>query len=230
MAGMAQQKMMQSMANKAIFEAAKQVEDQLDAELNRMDNMGEDDLEKLRAKRLAQMKAKHAATQENLAKGHGSYADIPDEKEFFAQAKRSKHIICHMYCPTTKRCEIVDRHLETLSKQHVEARFMRLNAEKSPFLVDRLGVWMMPTIILMTDNKTVDKIEGFDSLGGTENFSTKAMEWRLAQAKVIQCETTFDPNQDGWEESTPGPTYTKRIGKEERERGRYYDSGSDEDW
>ena len=43
----------------------------------------------------------------------------------------------------------------------------------------------MPTICLAKDGKTVDYIVGFDDLGGTQEFSTAVLEWRIAQARVI---------------------------------------------
>lgn len=49
----------------------------------------------------------------------------------------------------------------------------QINAEKSPFLVDRLKVWMLPTLALIRLQKTVDYVAGFDQLGGKDDFSTE---------------------------------------------------------
>ena len=35
---------------------------------------------------------------------------------------------------------------------------MKIDAEKSPFLVERLGVWMMPTIVLVIKGKVAHQI------------------------------------------------------------------------
>lgn len=53
------------------------------------------------------------------------------------------------------RCKIVDKHLEILAPQHLECKFMKIDAEKSKFLTDRLKVRMLPTIVILKDNKTV---------------------------------------------------------------------------
>ena len=53
------------------------------------------------------------------------------------------------------RCKIVDKHLEILAPQHIECKFMKIDAEKSKFLTDRLKVRVLPTLVLLRDNKTV---------------------------------------------------------------------------
>merc|ERR1712150_441083 len=83
------------------------------------------------------------------------------------------------------RCKIVDKHLTELCKKHFEARFIRLNAEKAPFLTERLKIKVMPTILLVKDTNVCDRIIGFDDLGGSDNFPTSLLEWRIAQNKII---------------------------------------------
>jgi hypothetical protein len=59
---------------------AKAVEDSLDDELHRLDTLTEDDLEDVRRRRLEQMKRGAAKRQEWLARGHGTYREIPGER------------------------------------------------------------------------------------------------------------------------------------------------------
>merc|ERR1712224_1183869 len=72
----------------AVVDAALDREAALDAEIERLDALKEDDLEELRRKRLEQMKSVASARQKKLASGHGSY-DMIDEKDFFDCAKKS---------------------------------------------------------------------------------------------------------------------------------------------
>jgi hypothetical protein len=55
--------------------------------------------------------------------------------------------VVHFYRPTTRRCEIVDKHFYALAAKHMETKFLRVNAEKAPFLVEKLHIWMLPTIV-----------------------------------------------------------------------------------
>jgi hypothetical protein len=38
------------------------------------------------------------------------------------------------------RCKILDKHLAVLAKKHMETKFCKINAEKTPFLCDRLKI------------------------------------------------------------------------------------------
>ncbi len=110
---------------------------------------------------------------------------MADQSEWFHEVKTNERVICHFYRPSTWRCEIVDKHLQILAEKHLETRFIKVNAEKCPFLCQRLEVVLMPTIVCTKDNFTNDTIEGFDELGGRDDFSTEALAARLAQKGSI---------------------------------------------
>lgn len=84
------------------------------------------------------------------------------------------------------RCNIVDKHLTILAKKHVETKFIKLNAEKAPFLSEKLRIKIIPTMVLVKDGKAKDYIVGFDDLGSTDNFTTETLEWRLGCAAIIK--------------------------------------------
>jgi len=168
-----------------MLQAANIIEQQVDAEINRLEQLDEDDLETIRLRRLQQMKKAQTQKQEWLAQGHGQYEEIPDEKEFFETCKKSKNVVCHFYRESTLRCKIVDKHLALMAPKHIETKFIKINAEKCKFLVDRLRIVVLPTICLAKNGKTVDYIVGFDDLGGKDEFPTEMLEWRLGCADVI---------------------------------------------
>jgi len=72
-----------------------------------------------------------------------------------------------------------------LAPKHVETRFVKIDAEKNPFLVERLGIILMPTIVLIKDGKTEHAIHGFDEFGGTDDFTTSDMAYVLSQWGVL---------------------------------------------
>jgi hypothetical protein len=111
--------------------------------------------------------------------------EINDPKEFFNAAKKSKWMVVHFYRSVTVRCQIVDAHLEKLCQEHLETRFIKIDAEKSPFLVEKLGIILMPTIVLIKDGKTEHSIHGFDEFGGTDDFTTADMAYVLASRGVL---------------------------------------------
>jgi len=161
------------------------VEKKVDAALEKLDNLGEEDFAALRAKRLEDLKKKQSMMTEWRSKGHGSYQEIGDQADFFHETKTNDRVICHFYRSSTWRCELVDKHLALLAPKHMETRFIKINAEKTPFLCERLNIVLMPTLILTKNNETVDRVEGFDQLGGRDDFTTETMEKRLALRQLI---------------------------------------------
>lgn len=177
---------MANMMDNAIIAAAQQIERQLDQQLDKLDSMKTDDIQVLREQRLREMKAMKKKQEEWIANGHGVYTELADEKEFFELSKKSPNIVCHFYRDGAERCRIVDMHLKILAQKHIEARFCKVNAEKSPFLTQRLRIKVIPTIALIAESKTSDYIVGFTDLGNCDDFSTEMMEWRIAQSQVIE--------------------------------------------
>lgn len=169
-----------------VLTVAKAVEETLDEEISRLDldRLDEDDLEQLRQKRLQEMKKMTAKRKHWLSLGHGEYQEIPSEKDFFAAAKASERVVCHFYRENWP-CKVMDKHLSVLAKQHLETRFVKIHAEKSPFLAERLKIVVLPTLALIKNAKVDDYVVGFDELGGTDEFRTEDLEERLAKSKII---------------------------------------------
>jgi thiol-disulfide isomerase/thioredoxin len=174
--------------------------------------LDEDDFEALRQKRKIMLQKKMKMEQDWKQLGHGRYRvifpqklycwfvnnvsfvtynrymELTDTKEFFNAAKKSQKMIAHFYRSVTPRCQIVDAHMERLAQQHLEARFVKIDAEKNPFLVERLGIILMPTIVLIKDGKTEHAIHGFDEFGGSDDFTTSDMAYVLATHNVLHFE------------------------------------------
>ena len=131
------------------------------------------------------MKQQASKREEWQDKGHGQYTEIPEEKLFFEECKKSERVVCHFYRDSTWRCKIVDKHLGILAPKHLETKFIKLNVDRAPFLCQRLNVRILPTIAIVIDAKTKEYIKGFDDLGGHDEFPTEMLEWRLGCAGAI---------------------------------------------
>ncbi|XP_008236409.1 PREDICTED: thioredoxin domain-containing protein 9 homolog [Prunus mume] len=174
----------QEILEKQLLTVAKAVEEKLDEEIAALDRVDDDDLEALRERRLQQMKKMAEKRSRWISLGHGEYTEIPSEKDFFSAVKASDRVVCHFYRENWP-CKVVDKHLSILAKQHMETRFVKINAEKSPFLAEKLKIVVLPTIALVKNAKVDDYVVGFDELGGKDDFSTEELEERLAKAQVI---------------------------------------------
>ena len=170
----------------ALLKAAEIIEDQLDGQIEKLDNMGTDDLEKLRENRLKAMKDKAKKQQELVTKGHGAYREMPSQDDFFKEVKDTEFVVVHFFRPSTMRCNILDKHLNLLAPKHVETKFVKVNVEKFPFLVEKLKVRILPTIVPFVRGIVGEYLLGFEELGNRDDFSTDMLEWKLGVLGVIE--------------------------------------------
>ena len=118
-----------------------------------------------------------------LQRGHGELREIT-EKDFFSEMKGEERMVCLFYRASVP-CQAMEKHLGVVAKKHLETKFVKIEAEKAPFLAERLRIWMLPTLALIQHEKTTDYVVGLDDVGGTEDFDTSALEHRLIQGQVI---------------------------------------------
>jgi len=167
---------------------ASQAEQQINTAMEHFDNMSRDDMLEMRQKRRAQLEERAKMMDEWRAQGHGKYEEIADEKQWFEEAKTNKHLITHFYRSTTAACQVLDMHLARLAPKHMETRFIKIDAEKCAYLVEKLNIRVMPTLIMTEDNFTADRLEGFTELGNTDKFTTVQLAERLGKRGMIEYE------------------------------------------
>lgn len=57
--------------------------------------------------------------------------------------------------------QVMDKHLAILAKQHIETRFVKINAEKSPYLSEKLRIVVLPTLALVKNAKVEDYVVSY---------------------------------------------------------------------
>ena len=77
-------------------------------------------------------KKKEIAAQKAKEK-YGQYREII-ETEFLDTMLKNKRVVCHFYHNDFERCKIMDKHLIKIASEHPETLFVKINAEKTPFL------------------------------------------------------------------------------------------------
>lgn len=137
-------------------------DDDDDALLDELDQ--DPELERLRQTRLAQLKAQYQQKQELLAKGHGDYREIVQD-EFLKEVTGSALVLVHFFHNDFERCKIMDMHLQRLAKRRIECKFLKINAEKAPFFVEKLAVRVLPTVVGFREGVAFpERVIGFDEL------------------------------------------------------------------
>merc|ERR1712150_438102 len=128
------------------------------------------------------------------------------------------------------RCEIVDKHFNILMKEHLETKFLKLNAEKCPFLVERLSIVVIPTIICVVAGRVAHHIVGFDEFGGVDDFSTETMAKVLAQHKMLSLTDAeaaeVESDDDDAEDSRAGG-FSMNVATKRNIRQKQYESDDD---
>lgn len=147
-------------------------------------------LRAIRAQRLRDIKAAHDEKINNLHKGHGRYDEICQD-DFLTDVLKSNRVVCHFYHQDFEHCKVIDHHLAKLALLHIETRFLKINAAKTPFFVAKLHIRVMPTLVCFHDGKAVARLCGFDGLtegleaGHECEFSTHALATWLNRAGAI---------------------------------------------
>ena len=144
-------------------------------------------MERIKQRRLQQMKKAQEQRARWKADGHGEYREIVGEKEFFKEMKGVERMVAHFYRENWP-CKVMDKHLDLLAKKHLETKFVKVHAEKFPYLTEKLQIWMLPTLALIRKEKVIDYICGFDDFGGKDDFKTEVLACRLANQAMIEYE------------------------------------------
>lgn len=181
----AQTKQVIEKVSDGMLAVAGEQESDIDKQLAALEKMDEDDFEVLRQKRRLELQKKARQEQDWKQLGHGSYSEVNDTKDFFNLCKKSERVIAHFFRRSTPRCEIVDAHFDKLAQTHLESRFIKVDVEKNPYLVEKLGIILLPTIVIIIKGHTEHAIHGFDEFGGTDDFETVDVAWVLSQHKVL---------------------------------------------
>lgn len=207
----------------------------------------EDDLS-YRDHRIQQLNAELASQKTNRDKSntnHGAglrdsaYPTLDGDQAVLNLTTEATRCIVHFAHDDFARCGVMDARLEELAGRHFEVRFARVDVRSTPFLVEKLGIRVLPCVIGFKDGVGVDRVVGFEGLGtggveGTDKFSVQTLEKRLLYKKVL-LEAKFSSEDDDDVEEDSGsdddtvrrrrPTKAIRSGNTRRNR-----DDDDDDW
>lgn len=186
---------MSNVNEQVLLQIAENIERALDDELQRVDEMDDDEVMAIRKKRMEQLREVEKRKIEWLKKGHGGYTEVPDPATFFKYVQDSERVVVHFMRRSTPRCQIIERHLQLIAKDHFETRFCYIDCERIPSLPERFNVMMLPTLMLVEKQNTFHSIIGFDEFGGHDDFTTETVETVLAHYGMINPNGMFAADQ-----------------------------------
>lgn len=169
----------------AAKQQAKMDKEDKEPDLDEIDSEEERIMQRELEKRQGIASKKKAALKKRLEAKYGQYRDII-ETEFLDTMLKNNKVVCHFYHNDFERCKIMDKHLKIIAEQHPETLFVRINADKTPFFTVKLGIKVLPTVILFVDGKALERIIGFEELGMKDDFPTINLTRKLVKAKMIE--------------------------------------------
>ncbi|KAI8384053.1 thioredoxin-like protein [Blakeslea trispora] len=151
-----------------------------------LENEEDTEVSAIRERRIKEIQHEINRRHAHAENQHGLYTDITKEKEFMNITTSDKYVVGHFYHRDFRRCKIMDSHLETLAKKYYDTRFIKIDVQNAPFLVEKLQVRVLPCVMAWINGYAQTKIVGFDDLGNTDSFQTAALELKLLHAGVIR--------------------------------------------
>ena len=155
-------------------------------------------LEAIRERRLAEIRRAQIQHAENKAKGHGQYRMISQD-EFLPECTGSEYVAIHFFHNDFERCKIMDFHLKKICPYHLTCKFLRIDAEKTPFFVAKLQIKTLPTVVVFNDGKEVKRLLGFEGLADSsspDEWPTgRLLKW-LALTGAIDYKPTEEDDQE----------------------------------
>jgi len=161
----------------------------------------DDELMALRQARIAQLKQQQSQYAQHRSLGHGSLRTITQD-EFLPECTGSSKYVCvHFFHDDFERCKIMDFHLKIIAQEHLEAKFLRLDAAKAPFFVSKLRIKTLPALFVFDNGKEVGQLTGFDGLAKNpkkpDEWQTGRLQEWISSMGAIEYER---PNEEVLEE------------------------------
>lgn len=173
--------------------------EKIDSAIKNDENFEETDkeLEKLRNLRLKELQLLKQERLDNIGKGHGSLVEI-NQDEFLKSVTGSNRVLCLFYHKDFERCKIMSHHLEKLAPKHIETKFIKIDAERAPFFVQKLLLRTMPTVVCFVEGIAIHNIVGFEELcelqkvGHEDEWPTINLTKLLLKHNMINNENIID--------------------------------------
>lgn len=152
-----------------------------------------------REQRLQQLSKEFKEIQQSrvqIDSHYGNVKTLADEKEVIQETLDHKLTVIHFYKEDFQRCIIMDKKLLKLSVKHLSTNFLRVDVVKSPFLVHKLNVKVLPCVVCYINGVERDRIIGFERLGSVNglDFSIEALRDLFYRIGIVNRKSDFHLN------------------------------------
>ncbi|CAM9225590.1 unnamed protein product [Ectocarpus sp. 13 AM-2016] len=170
---------------------ARTIEDDMaEASLEELDELEDelaDDgmLEKYRAQRVAEMKAKAAAAK------FGELFEISkaDWVREVTDASKSVCVVAHLYEDGIVECRVMEAALRSIASKFREVKFVKIRSQQA---VENWPEANLPTLFIYRDGALAKQLIRIDALGGKQ-MKADDLEWYLASQGIVETEMDENP-------------------------------------
>ena len=175
-------------------------EEDIDALMAKLED--EDD-SAFRAARMQQLSAElgKLKPQNKTLDEDAIYPDLTNDDAVLRFTTHSERCIVHFYHPDFARCAVMDEHMRMLTKRHAvyagsaeDVKFARVNVKDASFVVEKLGVRVLPCVIGFMDGLAKGRIVGFEGVvwngkerGArvTQEIEKTMVHWGVLERRVM---------------------------------------------
>ncbi|KIX10095.1 uncharacterized protein Z518_01176 [Rhinocladiella mackenziei CBS 650.93] len=214
-------------------------EEDTDALLASLENEGDDSA--YRAQRMQELNraaaSKATITFDTIKK---AYITLKSDDETLSFTTEHERAVVHFFHPDFARCNTMDTHCQHIAEIHAEygnadVSFARIDVKDAPFVVEKLGVRVLPCVIGFVKGVVKGRVTGFEGLcwNGKEGSPdvTRSLEEALVGWTVLRKKLLLghdDEASDHDDDDAPN----RRISAREGIRGRKQkiEDDNDDDW
>jgi hypothetical protein len=194
-----------------------------------------------RAQQLASELSKLRPNNSTAPSAAEAYITLRSDEEVLRFTTDTEKCLLHFLHPEFARCAIMDSHLQKLAERHSqyndgEVKVGRVDVKDANFVVEKLGVRILPCVIGFVGGVAKGRLVGFEGVafGGRENGIdvTKAIEqaaigWTVFERRLF-VEAEGDDGSEGEEEEEELRRKGGRRGIQARKQG--VGDDDDDEW
>lgn len=125
--------------------------------------------------------------------GQDNVITLLSDKEVIDRTLQNTFTVIHFFNENFQTCRIIDDKLQEISRKHLGVRFFRVDATKTPFLVAKLGLKVLPVLVFYRKGLEADRVVGLERLSqhGESTHVSKNLQELLLCNGFISREFAF---------------------------------------
>lgn len=174
------------------------------------DEFEDDAYQRIRAKRLAEMRAQ-AATEK-----YGEVLPLvrADFVREVTEASKSEWVIVELYQNSIEASERMSQVFRAVAARHKATKFMRIIATEC---IENWPDSRVPCLIVYHDGEMQKQLVGVGYCGGKEALTPDALEWSLSRTGAVRTELEGPPSEGGFSMSRGAAAVKPRRGGQDDE-------------